>query len=34
MGLQQTKNFLHSKENHEENEKTTHRMGKHIHQYI
>ena len=33
MGLYQTKRFLHSKGNHQQN-KTTHRMGEHIHQYI
>ena len=34
MGLHQTKNVLHSRENHQQNQKTTHRMGEHIHQYI
>ena len=32
--LHQTKNVLHSRENHQQNQKTTHRMGEHIHQYI
>ena len=27
MGLHQTKKFLHNKGNHQQNEKTTHRMG-------
>ena len=31
MGLHQTKKFLHSKGNHQQNKKTTHRMGEHIH---
>ena len=30
----QTKMFLQSKGNHQQNKKTTHRMGKHIHQHI
>ena len=34
MGLHQTKKFLHSKGNHQQNKKTTHGMGEHIHQYI
>ena len=34
MGLHQAKMFLHGKENHQQNERTTHRMGEHIHQYI
>ena len=34
MGLYQTKKFLHSKENHQQNKKTTHRLGEHIHLYI
>ena len=34
MGLHQTKKFLHSKGNHQQNKNTTHRMGEHIHQYI
>ena len=28
------KSFLHSKGNHQQNKKTTHRMGEYIHQYI
>ena len=32
MGLYQTKKFLHSKGNHQQNEKTTHWMGDHIFQ--
>ena len=32
MGLYQTKKFLHSKGKHQQNKKTTHRMGKHFHQ--
>ena len=32
MGLYQTKEHLRSKENHQQNKKTTHRMGEHIHQ--
>ena len=31
MGIHQTKKFLHSKGNHQQNKKTTHRMGEHIH---
>ena len=31
MGLHQTKKFLHSKEKHQKNKKTTHRMGDYIH---
>ena len=34
MGLLQTKKFLHSKGNHQQNKKTTHRMGEHTHQNI
>ena len=34
MGLHQTKKFLHSKGNHQQNKKTPHRMGEHIWQYI
>ena len=34
MGLYQTKKFLHSKGNHQQNKKATHKMGEHIHQYI
>ena len=34
MGLHQTKKFLHGKGNHQQNKKTAHRMGEHIHQYI
>ena len=34
MGLHQTKKVLPSKEKHQQNKKTIHRMGKHIHQYI
>ena len=34
MGLHQTKKFLHSKGYHQQNKKTTHRMGEHICQYI
>ena len=34
MGLHQTEKFLHGKGNHQQNKKTTHRMGEHIHQYI
>ena len=34
MGLLQTKKVLHSKENHQQNKKTIHRMGEHICQYI
>ena len=34
MGWHQTRKFLHSKGNHQQNEKTTHRMGEHIYQYI
>ena len=34
MGLHQTKKFLHSKENYQQNKKTTHRLGEHIHLYI
>ena len=30
MGLHQTKKFLHSKGDHQQNKKTTHRMGEHI----
>ena len=30
MGLHQTKKFLHSKGNHQQNKKTTHRMGEHF----
>ena len=30
MGLDQTKKFLHSKGNHEQNKKTAYRMGEHI----
>ena len=30
MGLHQTKKCLHSKGNHQQNKKTTHRMGEHI----
>ena len=32
MRLYQTKKFLHSKGNHQQNEKTTHWMGEHTHQ--
>ena len=31
MGLHQTKKFLHSKGNHQQNKKTTHKMEEHIH---
>ena len=31
MGLHQTKKFLHSKGNHQQNKSTTHRMLEHIH---
>ena len=31
MGLRQSQKFLHSKGNHQQNEKTTHWMGNHIH---
>ena len=34
MGLQQTKKDLHSKGNHQQNKKTTYRMGECISQYI
>ena len=34
MGLYQTEKILHSKGNHQQNKKTTHRMGEHIHWYI
>ena len=34
MGLYQTKEHLRSKENHQQNKKTTHRMGEHICRYI
>ena len=34
MGLYQTKKFLHSKGNRQQNKETTHRMGECIHQYI
>ena len=34
MGLHETKKILHSKGNHQQNKKTTHRMGEHICQYI
>ena len=34
MGLHQTKKFLHSKGNHQQNKKTIHGMGEHIHQHI
>ena len=34
MGLYQTKKFMHSKGNHQKNKKTTHKMGKRIHQCI
>ena len=34
MELHQTQMSLHSKGNHQQNKKTTHRMGEHIHQYI
>ena len=34
MGLHQTKKVLHSKGNHQQNKKTTHRMGEYICQYI
>ena len=34
MGLHQTKKFLHSKGNGQQNEKTTHGRGEHNHQYI
>ena len=34
MGLHQTKKFLHSKGNHQQNKKTAHRMGEHTHQYM
>ena len=30
MGLHQSKTFLHSKRNHQQNKKTTHWMGEHI----
>ena len=30
MGLHQTKKFWHSKGNHQQNRKTTHRVGEHI----
>ena len=33
MGLHQTKKFLHSKRNDQQNEKTTHWMGEHICQW-
>ena len=32
MGLHETKRFLHSKGNHQQNKKTTHRMQEHISQ--
>ena len=31
MGLHQTKKFLHSKGKHQQNKKTAHRMGEHVH---
>ena len=31
MVLHQTKKFLHNEGNHQQNKKTTHRMGEHIH---
>ena len=34
MGLHQTKMFLHSKGNHQQNKKITHSMGEHTCQYI
>ena len=34
MGLHQSKTFLHSKGNHQQNKNTTRRMGEHIHRYI
>ena len=34
MRLHQTKKFLHSKGNHQQNKKATHRVGERIHQYI
>ena len=34
MRLHQTKKFLHNKGKHQQNKKTTHIMGKHIHWYI
>ena len=34
MGLHQIKMFLHNKGNHQQNRKTTHRMGEYIHWYI
>ena len=33
MGLHQTKMFLHSKENHQQQKKTTYWMGEDIHQW-
>ena len=33
MGLYQTKQFLHSKGNHQQNKKTIQRMGEHMSQY-
>ena len=34
MGLQQTKKILHSKGKHQQNKKTTYRMGRHIFRHI
>ena len=34
MGVHQTKKFLYSKGNHQQNKATTHRTGEHIFQYI
>ena len=34
MVLHQTKKFLHDKGNHQQNKKTTHRMGEHIYNFI
>ena len=34
MGLRQMKKFLHSKGSYQQNEKTTHRIGVHVHRYI
>ena len=33
MGLSQTKKFLYSKRNHQQNEKKTHYMGEHIYEW-
>ena len=34
MGLHETKKVLYSKGNHQQNKKTTHRMGEHIYNFI